>query len=144
LDVFPDAKFVHIHRDPYAVFQSVRDTTLKLMGLFALQRRRLDVEECTIGDEIFNAFFEEKCLIREDRLHEVRFENLERDPIGEMRRVYEALSLPDFGVVEPSMRSYVASLSGYEKNTYPPIEPGLRERIAHEWRRCFESWGYPT
>jgi len=50
---------------------------------------------------------------------------------------------PYFSVVEPSMRSYVASLSGYEKNTYMPLVPQVRERIAKEWRRCFEEWGYP-
>jgi hypothetical protein len=146
LEVFPDARFVHIHRDPYVVFQSARHTALKMIDFFNLQHSALDAEERTIRQylEMFDAFFEEKDSIRENRLHEVRFEDLERDPIGEMRRVYQALRLPEFGLVEPSMRSYVASLSGYEKNTYPPIEPRLRERIAHEWRRCFESWGYPT
>jgi hypothetical protein len=42
------------------------------------------------------------------------------------------------------MRSYVGSLSGYKKNTYLPLTPELRERIAQEWRRCFEQWGYPV
>jgi hypothetical protein len=59
-------------------------------------------------------------------------------------QVYELLGLPDFGVVEPAMRSYVASLSGYKKNTYPPLAPHVRERIAKEWQRSFEAWGYPT
>jgi hypothetical protein len=36
----------------------------------------------------------------------------------------------------------VESLSGYQKNTLPELPPGLRERIAGEWRRCFEEWGY--
>jgi hypothetical protein len=117
-----------------------------MIDFFALQRPKLDVEERTIRQylEMFDAFIEEKGMIREDRFHEVRFEDLERDPIGEMRSVYEALSLPDFGVVEPSMRSYVGSLSGYKKNTYLPLTPELRERIAQEWRRCFEQWGYPV
>ena len=92
LEVFPDAKFIHIHRDPYVVFQSARHTVLKMVDFSTLQRPRLDVEEWTIRLylEMFNAFIEEKGLIRDDRIHEVRFEDLERDPIGEMRRVYEA------------------------------------------------------
>ena len=61
-----------------------------------------------------------------------------------MRRVYEALKLPAFGVAEPSMRSYVGSLSGYEKNRYMPLASQVRERIAKEWRRCFEEWDYPV
>jgi omega-hydroxy-beta-dihydromenaquinone-9 sulfotransferase len=135
LEVFPEAKFVHIRRNPYAVFKSACHTTQKMVNYFPLQRPTLDVEERTIRDyrEVYDAFFEEVNPIREDRFHDVGFEDLERDPIGEMRRLYEALRLHDFGVVEPSMRSYVASLSGYEKNTYPPLAPHVRERIAQEW-----------
>ncbi len=61
-----------------------------------------------------------------------------------MRKVYEALGLPDFGQVGPAMAQYVASLSGYAKNTYPALAPELRARIAREWQRSFEVWGYPV
>jgi hypothetical protein len=146
LDVFPDARFVHIHRDPYAVFQSSRHTFLAARPFFSLQTITLDADERTLlyYRQVFDAFFEERDLIREDRWCEIRYEDLERDPVGEMRKIYEALSLPDFGRVEPAMRDYLASLSGYEKNSYATLAPAMKERIAREWRRCFEAWGYPT
>jgi omega-hydroxy-beta-dihydromenaquinone-9 sulfotransferase len=146
LEVFPEAKFVHIHRNPYDVFRSERHTTQKLVEYFALQRPALDLEGRTIREyrEVYDAFFEEVGLIRRDRFHEVCFEDLERDPIGQMRGVYEALALPDFGEVEPALARYVGTLSEYRKNTYPEIPPATKERIAHEWRRCFEAWGYST
>jgi hypothetical protein len=37
-------------------------------------------------------------------------EDLERDPIGQMRGVYEALALPDFAKVEPALGRYVDTL----------------------------------
>ena len=55
----------------------------------------------------------------------------------------EHVKLPAFGVAEPSMRSHVGSLSGYESR-YMPLAPQVRERIAKEWRRCFEEWDYPV
>ena len=84
LEVFPDARFVHIHRNPDVVFQSARHTLLKMMDFFTLQHHPQDVEERTIRLylEMFDAFIEEKRLIREDRIHFVRFEDLERDPIA--------------------------------------------------------------
>jgi omega-hydroxy-beta-dihydromenaquinone-9 sulfotransferase len=82
--------------------------------------------------------------IRQGRFHEVLFEYLERDPIGQMRGVYKALGLPDFSEVEPALCRYLGTLSGYRQNTYPEIPPATREQIAHEWRRCFEAWGYPA
>lgn len=144
--MFPGARFVHIHRDPYAVFQSACHTTREAMRYCTLQNHELDVEGRAIRHykELSEAFFEEKDLIPEGRFHEVRFEDVERDPIGQVRRVYEALGLPDFGEVEPAMHRYVASLSEYRKNEYPGLEPDLKERIAREWWRCFDAWGYPA
>jgi omega-hydroxy-beta-dihydromenaquinone-9 sulfotransferase len=146
LDVFPGARFVHIHRDPYAVFQSACHTTREAMRYCTLQNPDIDVEGQAIRHykELCEAFFEEKDLIPEGRYHEVRFEDLERDPIGQVRGVYEALGLPEFGAVEPAMRRYVASLSGYRKNDYPGLAPEPKDRIAREWWRCFEAWGYPA
>jgi hypothetical protein len=144
LDIFPEARFVHIHRDPYAVFRSACHTTREVMRFSTLQRTALDVEGRTIRQyqEVYEAFFEEKGQIPEGRFHEIRFEDLERDPIGQMRGIYEALRLPEFAVVEPALRRYVESLSGYRKNDYPELETGLRERVARAWRDCFEAWGY--
>ncbi len=145
LDLFPKARFVHIHRDPYTVIQSARHTTRKIVGFMTLQRASLDVEERTIRQyrEVYESFFEEEGLIPRDRFHEVCFEDLERDPIGQMREVYRVLGLPDFGEVEPALRRYVGTLSGYRKNEHAELPAATRERIARECHRCFEAWGYP-
>ena len=105
-----------------------------------------DLEERSLRQyrEVYDAFFEERGLIPKGHFHEVGFEALEADPIGQVRGVYEALALPDFGHVEPALRRYAESLSGYQKNTLPELPPDLRERIAGEWRRCFDEWGYPV
>ena len=38
-----------------------------------------------------------------------------------MRRVYEALGLPDFGQAEPALGRYVDSVAGYRKNEFPDL-----------------------
>lgn len=145
LELFPDARFVHICRNPYVVYQSIRHTNLELIRYVTLQRTSLDVDERAILQytELFDAYFEDKELIPEGRIHELRFEDLERDPIGQMRQVYEALGLPDFADVRPGMQRYVDSLSGYAKNTYAELPADLKARLAREWERCFQAWGYP-
>jgi ribosome modulation factor len=55
-----------------------------------------------------------------------------------MRKIYEALGLPEFATIEPTLRAYVDSLSGYRKNMFPELAPNIRRRIAGGWRRCFE------
>jgi hypothetical protein len=111
-----------------------------------LQRHALDVEEWTIRRyrEVVDAFLAEKDLIPKGRFHELRYEDLERDSIGQMRSTYEALELPDFKEIEPSVRRYVASLGGYQKSVYAEIGPATKERLRNEWRRSFSAWGNPA
>src|SRR6185436_7611520 len=93
--------------------------------------------------EVYDAFFEELKLIPAGRFHEICYEELEKDPVGELAKLYAALEMPEFGHVEAKVRNYVHSLSDYRKNEFPELAPGLRQRVASEWRRSFEEWGYP-
>jgi omega-hydroxy-beta-dihydromenaquinone-9 sulfotransferase len=146
LEMFPEARFVHIHRDPYTVYRSAIHMHEKAVPFVRLQRpRQLDWAERVIRQykEMHEAFFEERRLIPAGHFCEVRFESLEKDPVTEMRNVYGALGLPAFSEVEPDLRAYVASLSGYRKNAYADLPDETRRRVALEWRRCFEEWDYP-
>ena len=63
---------------------------------------------------------------------------------GNVRRgiTYDRFGLPGFDGCEPQLTAYVATLQGYERNQFPPLAPALRERVAREWHRSFERWGY--
>jgi len=91
---------------------------------------------------MYDAFFEERSRIPAGNYCEVGFEDLERDPVGEVRKIYETLSLPEFSAFEPSLQKYVNSLAGYQKNTFQNLDPGFKNRLRHEWHRCFDAWGY--
>jgi hypothetical protein len=145
LRMFPDARFVHIHRDPYAVFRSLK-AKLQIDKSSTLQASGSPDPEARIIRRyrtMYDSFFEERHLIPEGRFHELGFEELERDPIRVVRRIYERLDIPGFEEFEPSLKRYVDSVSGYRKNEYPELPAALREKIAHAWERSFEEWGYP-
>ena len=145
LKMFPDAKFVHICRNPYAVFQSSDHTFRKVASLMALQHPDFgNAQERNIRQytELCNAYFEERDLIPEGNLHEVRFEDLERAPNHEMAKLYEALGLPKFDEISEDLAEYIRGLKGYQRNRFSDLPDSLRARIACEWKRSFEEWGY--
>lgn len=145
LGLFPNARFVHIHRNPYHVYRSTRRFYHQAVSSLRLQRPpRGGVEKGILRryNLLYDAFFEERDLIPEGRYCEVAFETLERDKLGEMRRIYDTLSLGDHGAVAPRLRAYVESIATYKKNRYPPLGRGLRRRIATAWWRSFAEWGY--
>src|SRR4030095_2748220 len=124
-EMFPEARFVHIHRNPYTVFQSFRHYFDTAMWYTYLQRPDLPgIDDRLIRryNVLYDAFFEERSLIPEGRFHEIGFEQLERDPLGEIGKLYESLSLPGFGEFKPKLQHYVDSLSDYRKNEFGELD----------------------
>jgi len=146
LEMFPEARFLHIHRNPYAVFRSTQKMIAGWDGEYRLQKRDYDKLNDRIirqYNEMYDAYFEEKKLIPAGRFFDVGYEDLEHDPLGQVRQIYEALDLPDYAHVEPKIREYVGTLADYKKNEHAKIDEDLRQLIAREWGRSFEAWNYP-
>jgi hypothetical protein len=146
LEVFPHARFVHIHRDPYTVFRSTQHYFDTAIWYTYLQRPRRDAVDQGILDRyeaLYARYFADRSLIPPGRLHEIRFADLERDPVGQVRGLYAALGLPGFAAFEPTLRRYADSLQGYRKNQYDELPSQLRHAVARQWRRSFEQWDYP-
>jgi hypothetical protein len=145
LDLFPGAKFVHIHRDPYQTFQSSITAFHKSIWLMCMQRPDMTrVKESILGwyTDIYRAYFEDLPLIPDDRFCEVGFDELERDPMGTMNSVYEELGLPSFDGAEPNVRAYLDSISDYRKSRHRPLAEDDRKVVARRWAPFFTRWGY--
>lgn len=146
LELFPGARFVHVHRDPYAVYQSTLHLLRRLWPIHSLQAPPGDVEEQILRryTRLHDAFFAEKDLIPDGQFCEVRYEQLVADPVEQVRRVYAELHLPGFEAFRPRLRQYVESLSHYEKNQFDSLPLPLREKVAAAWERSFDAWEYPV
>lgn len=147
LEMFPDARFVHIHRDPFAVYRSMLHYYDTAGWYTYLQRPDLSTLEARILRRytvLYDAYFEEKALIPEGRFWDVAFAELDRNPLGTVQDIYRRLDLPGFEAFEPKLRAYVESLAGYKKNRFESLPDETRERVATAWRRSFETWGYST
>jgi len=147
LELFPQARFIHVHRNPYVVFKSTRKLFETAVPASYLQRPRPgQVDEGILRRYalMYEAFFEDKPLIPPGQFCEIRFEDLERDMPGQMARVYRELRLPGFEAALPKIEAYVAAHVGYKKNEFKPLPEADRLKVAQAWRRCFQEWGYPV
>ena len=145
LELFPDARFVHIHRDPYAVFASTRHLYDTVDWFWTLQRRPDDVDDTILRQYalLHAAWFEERSLIAEDRLVELAFEDLSRDPIGALRSIYDALGLDGFDPARSRFEALVADRADHQRNRFPELCESDRARVREAASRCFDAWGYP-
>jgi hypothetical protein len=147
LDLFPDARIIHIHRDPYRVFQSTKRLYEKAVPRSYLQNPDLQKVNGSIlrrYKRMYDVFFEQRDQIPKKNFWEISFEELEAAPVAQLRRIYEHFSIPGFDELRPELDRYLESIAGYKKNQYPELEEPLRGEIAEVWQRSFKEWGYST
>ena len=97
--MFPDAKFVHIVRNPYVVYRSLLHMYRKVLPLYGLDDRPwAEIEEFAIKSFriVMKKYLEDYSSIPSENLVEIKFEDLEKDPIGELESLYSTLDLPDW------------------------------------------------
>ncbi len=146
LQMFPDARFVHIHRDPYRVFQSQRHFFDTATWYMYMQRPNLDqIDEGILQrhEIMYDAYFEDLALIPKDRICEVTFDALEIDPIAQLSKIYDHLGLAGFDAYKPKVQAYLDSIAGYKKNSFTPLDDATKAVVADRWSRSFDVWGYP-
>ena len=145
-EMFPDALFLHIVRDPYVVFPSTVHLWKRLTGDWALQRphfRGLEEYVYETFLHVYRKLDEARELVEPARFHELRYEDLVDDPIGQMRAIYQGLRLGDFESVRPAMQEYLEGLTSYKTNRYKLTEAQHAE-ITRRWRPVIKQYGYST
>ncbi|MBN2022715.1 MAG: sulfotransferase [Pirellulales bacterium] len=144
LDLWPDARFVHIVRDPYVLFPSTVNLWKRLY-----QDEGLQIPTCAGLEEhvfetltrMYGAFERQRELVRPSRLCDVRYEELVRDPIGQMERIYGELELGGFDQARPAIEAHMAAQADYKTNRYE-LTPELRDEITRRWGAYAERYGY--
>jgi hypothetical protein len=147
LELFPDARFAHIRRDPLEVFRSTMHMERSVQPHFAYQRRDpAGLEEMVLRRYrlMYEAFFRDLERIPPGQFHELDYEELEREPAACLERVYAALGLGTFEPLRRPLESYLRSVQGYRRNRYEPLDPEQAARVARAWAPFLERWGRPA
>jgi len=144
LEIFPDARFVHIVRNPYHVFTSTAHMMEAMCATFGLQRPALPGhKEFILGtyERLLRKLEEGRALVPPGRFHELRYEDLVREPVSQLRTMYEALHLDRFADFQPRLEAYVNDHAGYHAGHHP-LAPELHDEIAKRWGEFIRRYGY--
>jgi hypothetical protein len=144
LDMYPNAKFVHIYRNPYHVFSSNVKYHQEVFEIYALQTWDEDEMQETILEnyrEMYEKFDRDRDLIPEGNLVDVKYEDFIRDPMSHMQRIYATLQLDGYEGAEPLFQEYVRSQRSYKANRHVLGADAVRKVNAY-WGRIIERFGY--
>lgn len=146
LEMFPDARFIYIHRHPYDVFRSavhLRRTMIHENGLGRPIMKNVEQEILKSYQLGFDVYERDRHLIPQGNLHEVRFEDLENDPVEEVAGLYSALSLPGFETLRPLLENDLRRIKRYKKNRFNYDIEQL-SMVYSMLKPAFERFGYET
>jgi hypothetical protein len=145
LKLYPGARFVHLVRDPYAVYASTLSLWRVLGTAQGFQRPAWEtIPEYVLNTfaRMYRAFDAARALIPSGHLHELRYEDLVRDPVSQLRDVYRALSLGDFGPARGAVEEHAARVRGHEPAAHV-VTADERRTINDRWGEYFRRYGYP-
>ncbi len=144
LELFPNARFVHIVRDPYAVFPSTIKTWKRFYDDHGAQVPKFEgLEEHVLAsfERMYEVLEESRQLVDPSRFCEVRYEDLVKDPVSQIRELYDKLGLGGFEDVLPALEAYAARTAGYKTSRYD-LPPETRDAITRRWDAFIRKYGY--
>jgi len=145
IQMFPEARFVHIHRHPFDVYRSTEKMYRTAVRNSAIQHfNGRDITDDIIDhyQRMHRVYFRDRSLIPAGQLLEIGFAQLESDPLGTLRTIYRELNISGFSEAEPAFRSYLEQLQNYQKNQHGQLREDLKVRLLNAWRQSFENWSY--
>lgn len=144
LEMFPNAKFIYLYRNPYMIYYSLLHTFSRLIGAYQLEK----ISKSEIEENVFNfyeglmrRYWDTKELIPSGNLVEVRFEDFEDHPMEVIEKIYAELNLPAFEENRDNFEKHIFSQEGYKKNKYRADRETIN-RISQRWRFAIERLKY--
>lgn len=136
LEMFPDAKFVLIQRDPYDLYYSMLKFMRMVIPLYCVQNPPLfDAVEDSMMDlyaKMFRKYLKERSLIPKGNLIEVKYEDFIREPMEIIQHIYSELNLDGFAASRAAFDTYLKSQKSLNGESYT-VSDEAREKIDKRW-----------
>jgi hypothetical protein len=145
LEMYPDARFIHIHRNPYETVRSTMhlyDAWFQMANFQSLEelKRKRDALVLDMYEEMHRCWTEDKKLIPDDRLMVLGFEELKQKPVEVLEKIYAFLGTAPLNKEE--VQEYLDSIKTYRQNSYDTLHVKMMQEINERMAFVFEEFGY--
>ena len=144
LKMYPDAKFIHIYRNPVITFLSTYKFFTALIPTTALEKYDNQfIKEMIIQNykKLMLDFLQAKSHIPPKNLYEIKFEEFDEDNLGHLKEIYEQFDLNSWDDAVSHFKAYASKQKHYKKNKHK-IKTDDLNRILKEWDFAMQAFGY--
>lgn len=144
-EMYPDARFIHIARNPKSMIPSTIRLWESLCEVQALQNNATKQADEDYVFECFDTMYEGyesgKQTLSPDRLIEIKYEIFVKEPVTTMESIYSQLQLGDFEQVKPKIEARMNADKDYKTNRWE-VPTELANRIATHCSDYSARYGY--
>lgn len=143
-EMFPGAKYVYIVRNPYRVYQSMRNMYRQILPgqtFQAIDWKEIDDWVLHAYKEMIGKYLEQRHCIPRGDLIEIRFEDLDENPLKVAKSIYGHLNIGNFDAIQGNFKRYLDGLKNYEKNEFK-FPDDVIETVNEHWGFAFDAFGY--
>jgi hypothetical protein len=145
LELFPNAKFIFLHRDPYTTFLSTLhlwDTVIRTQFFQEVSDEEIRELAIYMFRETLRKYMDDRELIPKGNLIEIPYAELDANPLETVKKIYQELAIPNYQDAEPHIIQHLEKVKDYKKNVFRELPEDLKKRIHRELKFYIDAFGY--
>lgn len=146
LQIYPNARFVFIHRNPYDVYYSNHKLWENILHHLALQdmpQHELPEAIRYIYRRLHLNYLAQRAQIPSGQLVEISHQQLSTEPLETAKLIYDRLQLGNFARVADRFQAYAKKRQGPYRPPQYAYRPEEVAAINRDWDFAFSAFGYP-
>jgi len=144
LQLFPDARFIHIVRNPVYVYCSTKKFFSAVIP--ALDFQNITSEEISnmifwLYENLMKDYLRDRELIAKHNLYEIRYEDVISQPQAVIDNIFEQLNLGGTMEDKSEINSYLLNQRTHKTDSYIITKNEL-DTILNKWDFAMKAWDY--
>src|SRR6266581_1007018 len=146
LSIYPDARFVQIHRDPIEAVASVSSLVTILRQVFsdAVDPVQIGRDALTYWSQALKTFMRARDQLLPQRVCDLRYDDVRREPIAAARRVYEHFGWSFTKETEERMRMVLARQASQMNGVHRYDATNFKLNEINGFAEYCERFGFST
>jgi len=144
LKVFPDAKFIYIHRNPAEVYSSTLHFLKQLLPKLeyhTITDQQVEENMIYVYRSLLKKYLDDRKTVPAGNLYEMKYDDLMTDPVREMENIYRQFNFPEYESGIELVKQHLDETKDFSGNKLELTDEQC-ERVKREFGFAFAEWGY--
>jgi hypothetical protein len=144
LDIFPNAKFIFLIRNPVIVYLSTKKFFSQLFPTLNLEKFNAnDIQDMIIDtyEQLLKDYLSDKQYLNTNSIIEIRYEEFEMNPLAVIQEIYKRFSFRNFEQLGTVFMEYLKTQKTHKRFAYS-IHPHELDMVVKKLDFAMKYWNY--